>query len=70
MWCIGSYKHIYLRGRGFDSPWGLFFNLILGRRGMYVGMSAERGNRKDSTWNGSLLFTALISSRDRAFIFF
>jgi hypothetical protein len=23
---------------GFESPWGLFFNLILARRGMYMGM--------------------------------
>jgi hypothetical protein len=38
MWCSGSYEHIYLRGCGFESPWGLFFNLILARRGMYVGM--------------------------------
>jgi hypothetical protein len=38
MWCSGSYKHIYLRGRGFESPWSLFFNLILARRGMHVGM--------------------------------
>jgi hypothetical protein len=25
MWCSGSYEHIYLRGREFESPWGLFF---------------------------------------------
>jgi hypothetical protein len=37
MWCSGSYKHIYSRGRGFESPWACFFNLILARRGMYVG---------------------------------
>jgi hypothetical protein len=33
MCCSGSYKHIYLRGHGFESPWSLFFNLILARRG-------------------------------------
>jgi hypothetical protein len=52
MWCSGSYKHIYLRGRGFESSWSLFFNLILARRGMHVGMGmgfAGRGNEKD-TW--------------------
>jgi hypothetical protein len=38
MWCSGSYEHIYLRGREFESPWACFFNLILARRGMYVGM--------------------------------
>jgi hypothetical protein len=27
-----------MRGHGFESPYGLFFNLILARRGMYVGM--------------------------------
>jgi hypothetical protein len=55
-----------------------FFNLILARRGMHVGMGiAGRGNEKDSgsgnagrgngngrTRNGSLPLTALISSRD------
>jgi hypothetical protein len=39
MWCSGSYEHIYLmRGREFEFPWGLFFNLILARRGMYMRM--------------------------------
>jgi heme/copper-type cytochrome/quinol oxidase subunit 3 len=40
MWCSGSYKHIYLRGRGFESTLlgACFFNLILARRGMHVGM--------------------------------
>jgi hypothetical protein len=38
MWCSGSYEHICLKGRGFESPWDLFFNLILARRGMYVVM--------------------------------
>jgi hypothetical protein len=38
MWCSGSYEHICLRGRGFESPWGLVFILILARREMYVGM--------------------------------
>jgi hypothetical protein len=38
MWCSGSYDHICLKGRRFESPWGLFFNLNLARREMYVGM--------------------------------
>jgi hypothetical protein len=32
MLCSGSYEHIYLRGRGFKSPWACFFNLILAKR--------------------------------------
>jgi hypothetical protein len=51
MWCSGSYKHNCLRGHGFESSWGhlCFFNLILARRGMYVGMRMDfvgRGNEK------------------------
>jgi hypothetical protein len=40
MWCSGSYELICLRGRGFKSPLEpfVFFNLILARRGMYVGL--------------------------------
>jgi hypothetical protein len=38
MWCSGSYKHIYLRGRGFESLGAYFFNLILARCGVHVGM--------------------------------
>jgi hypothetical protein len=40
MWCSGSYEHIYLRGRGFESHWShiCVFNLILARREMHVGM--------------------------------
>jgi hypothetical protein len=40
MWCSGSYEHICLRGRVFKFPWShlCFFNLILARCGMYVGM--------------------------------
>jgi hypothetical protein len=41
MWCSGSYDHIYLMGCGFESPWDLFFNLILARRGMYVGIEMD-----------------------------
>jgi hypothetical protein len=41
MWCSGSYKHIYLRGRGFESLGACFFNLILARRGMHVGMGID-----------------------------
>jgi hypothetical protein len=56
MWCSGSYEHICLRGRGFESHWGhiifvFFLNLILARRGMHVGMRmsfAGGGNEKDS----------------------
>jgi hypothetical protein len=52
MWCSGSYEHICLRGCKFESHWGhicVFFNLILARRGMHVGMGfARRGNEKDS----------------------
>jgi hypothetical protein len=53
MWCSGSYEHICLRGRRFKSHWSHicgFFNLILARRGMRVGMGmrfatpAEHGN--------------------------
>jgi hypothetical protein len=76
MWCSGSYKHIYLRGRGFESPWSLFFfNLILARRGMHVGMGigfVGGGMRKTGSWEwewqntewGSLPLTVLIGSRD------
>ena len=58
MWCSGSYEHICLRGRGFESHWGhiifvFFLNLILARRGMYmrmgmdfVGRGNEKGNRE------------------------
>jgi hypothetical protein len=53
MWCSSSYEHICLRGRGFSNPLGAcFFNLILARREMYVGMRMtlwgeknEKGNR-------------------------
>jgi hypothetical protein len=38
MWCSGSYKHIYLRGCGSNPLGACFFNLILARRGMHVGM--------------------------------
>jgi hypothetical protein len=41
MWCSGSYEHICLRGRRFESHWShicVFFNLILARRGMHMGM--------------------------------
>jgi hypothetical protein len=54
MWCSGSYEHICLRGYRFKSHWGphlCFFNLILARRGMHVGMGmgfAGTGNEKDS----------------------
>jgi hypothetical protein len=54
MWRSGSYEHICLRGHRFEAHWGhiyVFFNLILARRGMHVGMRmsfAGRGNEKDS----------------------
>jgi hypothetical protein len=57
MWCSGSYKHIYLRGHGFESPWSLFFNLILARREMHVGMrivfvgGGMRKTRDSQEWN-------------------
>jgi hypothetical protein len=38
MWCSGSYKHIYLGVAGLNPLGASFFNLILARRRMYVGM--------------------------------
>jgi hypothetical protein len=65
MWCSGSYEHIYLRGRGFESLWGLFFNLILVRRGMHVGMRMGfvEKNRKGRTGNGTS--AAVVSAKSR-----
>jgi hypothetical protein len=55
MWCSGSYKHIYLRGRGFESLGACFFNLILARRGMHVGMRIGFvGGRIRKTRNGNV----------------
>jgi hypothetical protein len=59
VWCSGSYEHIYLRGSRIRIPLGshlCFFNLILARRGMHVGMRmsfAGRGNEKDSAGKGA-----------------
>jgi hypothetical protein len=59
MWCNDSYKHICLRRHslmGSNPPHGAIcvFNLILARRGMYMGMKKCRNemaeNRKDRTW--------------------
>jgi hypothetical protein len=58
MWCSGSYEHICLRGCRFKSYWGhiyVFFNLILARCGMHVGIGmgfARRGDEKDSVGRG------------------
>jgi hypothetical protein len=56
MWCSGSYKHICLMGHGFESLWGYlcFFNLILARREMYVGMRMgfEWGGMRKEIGNG------------------
>jgi hypothetical protein len=41
MWCSGSYEHISLRGHGFESLGACFFNLILARRGTYMGMRLD-----------------------------
>jgi|UPI00022154A0 hypothetical protein len=41
MWCSGSYKHIYLRFAGSNPLGACFFNLILARRGMHVGMGID-----------------------------
>jgi hypothetical protein len=58
MWCSGSYEHICLRGRRFESHWChiCFLNLILARWGMHVGMGmrfAGRENEKDSAGKGN-----------------
>jgi hypothetical protein len=47
MWCSGSYKHICLRGRRFESIGAtfVFFNLILARRGMHMGMRMRFAGR-------------------------
>jgi hypothetical protein len=50
MWCSGSYEHICLRGRRFESHWSyicVFFNLILARRGMHVGMRMSFAGREE-----------------------
>jgi hypothetical protein len=56
MCCSGSYEYICLRGRGFESPWShlCFLNLILARRGMYVGIGMVRDIH--ITYMGRLLF--------------
>jgi hypothetical protein len=48
MWCSGSYEHICLRGRGFESHWShiCVFNLILARRGMHVGIGMRKTVRE------------------------
>jgi hypothetical protein len=56
MWCNGSYEHICLRGRRFESHWShicvlCFFNLILARRENGNEICGEGGMRK-TVWGG------------------
>jgi hypothetical protein len=46
MWCSGSYKHIYLRGRGFESPRSLFFNVGMRIDFVREGTRKTRDSRK------------------------
>jgi hypothetical protein len=47
MWCSGSYEHIYLRVVGSNLLKSCFFNLILARHEMYVGMGMGFVGRRE-----------------------